>query len=266
MRNRDIHPPRRPVRPAPCASPSPSPQPRHPFGQVAKLSRPLRPSPPRASAGSFIPLVPTIPSCRTSVLRQSPIHPTRTTLPPRDSRSVTPHSVLLLRLHLLLPPLSLSLSRACLLLPSSPFSFSSFLSPPLPLSLPRRWIPPPISLALRLVSTAFTTSLRALRDAACANVRVRPYVGVTCGFSAVFLPLSASTVAVRSPSYTILRAYTPHFHERSRDPQTTIASGVRRILSLVVNRRGGGSFRNLEKSYRPRRARACKRCSVYVYK
>lgn len=85
MRNRDIHPPRWPVRPAPCAS-LPPPPPNHDTPSVKlQLSRPLRPSPPHPTTSvrrSFIPLVPTIPSYRTSVLRQSPIHPTRNTTTP----------------------------------------------------------------------------------------------------------------------------------------------------------------------------------------
>lgn len=88
MRNRDIHPPRRPVRSAPCRSSPTTPLPpsNHdtPPAKSAVAAQPLRPTPQLPPPRSFIPLVPTIPvtvrPCHASRLSIR-----RATLPPRDS-------------------------------------------------------------------------------------------------------------------------------------------------------------------------------------
>ena len=169
------------LRPARCPSNNDTPS------ANLQLSRPPAPLQrvrhPSISCSCFIPLVPTIPTARSSVLRGSRLSIRRATLPPRDSRSVTPQSVLLLtrhRLHLLLLYLSLHLSIHLSV------SFPSY----------RRCVCRCVSHSHRFrLCLAFPTS------AACANVRVRLCRSCDLWFLRRFPTLSASTVPIRSPSF-----------------------------------------------------------------
>lgn len=168
------------LRPARCPSNNDTPS-----GNL-QLSRPPAPLQrvrhPSISCPCFIPLVPTIPTARSSVLRASRLSIRRATLPPRDSRSVTPHSVLL---H---PPPSPSSSSLSL-------SIYLFIYPSRSLPIIRVYVSLCFSLAPLRLCFAFPTS------AACANVRVRLSRSCDLWFLRRFPTLSASTVPIRSPSF-----------------------------------------------------------------